>query len=252
MLTALTGALSFSTFATMIVGAIGNDGAGNYDNSLTVTASYDSFSSRAAINAFNGSGIEIIAGQDGDQVDEYQALAGSGSFGEDWNWMGREGASSNSLGWVMVDLGASFTLEHARVFNFAAGSAGRSNRGTDEARVWYHDGASEPNANNTDGNDTDFDSTGWTQLGSSSFNFTQAPGNSANPNPDVVNFGDTSARFVAFEILSNHGDSTTSQGGPFVGLQEVQFFESNVIPEPSAAGLLLLGCLLIRRIARRA
>ena len=75
------------SFATMIVGAIGNDGSGGYDGSFNVTASYQGFSQRPAILAFDGSGISTIAGEDGDQEDEYEALAGSTPFGQNYNWI---------------------------------------------------------------------------------------------------------------------------------------------------------------------
>ncbi len=42
----------------------------------------------------------------------------------------------------------------------------------------------------------------------------------------MIDFGDVRARFVALDILTNHGD------GGFVGFGEIQFFAA-AIPEPS-------------------
>jgi sialidase-1 len=211
----------------MIVGAIGDNGGGPpgaFDGSITATASSSEGGVRAPDKAINGAGIMQSSGDPTDR-DNYEHDAGIGSFGDELNFLSAHG---NTTCWFKVDLGQTYPLQDAFFFNFNPDDfegAGNEIRGVASANIYYLDAASDPNAND-DGNASPFDPTDWTQLGST-FNFTQAPFGDVNQTvPDVVDFGGVNARFVALDILSNHGHAD------FVGFGEIQFFAVQV-PEPS-------------------
>ena len=211
----------------MIFGAIGDDGSGPpgaFDGSITATASTSEGGVRAPDKAINGAGI-VHSGGDPTDRNNYAHDAGIGSFGDEFNFLS---ALGNTTGWFKVDLGQTYPLQDAFFFNFNPDDfegAGNESRGVASANIYYLDAPSDPSSND-DGNASPFDPTGWTQLGST-FNFTQAPTGDVNQTvPDVIDFGNAPARFVALDILSNHGHAD------FVGLGEIQFFEVE-IPDPS-------------------
>ena len=202
----------------MIYGAIGDDGSGppgTFDGSITASASTTISANRSPDRAINGSGILLPAGDPTDR-DNYEHSPGTNAFGNDHNW----GASAPT-GWYKVDLGQTYTLSDALFFNFNTDGSepptAAEDRGVATANIWYLDAAGDPNANN-DGNASPFDSTGWTQFGGI-HNFAMAPTGNVNQTiPDVIDFGGVPARFVALDILSNHGS------GSSVGFGEIQFF----------------------------
>ena len=213
----------------MIAGAIGADGSGPpgaFDGSITPTASQTLGNVRAPDRAINGSGI-VFSGGDPTDRDNYEHDAGDGSHGDDFNFLADINATEGN--WFKIDLGQTHTIGDAFFFNFNPDDvddfegAGNEDRGVATANIWYLDAAVDPNAND-DGNDLAFISTGWTQLGSTS-NFTQAPIGDVNQTvPDVIDFGGVDARFIALDILSNHGDAD------FVGFGEIQFFDFEGAP----------------------
>ena len=212
--------------AIMIAGAIGNDGSGPpgaFDGSITPTASQTVGGVRTPDRAVNGTGI-LFTGGDATDRNNYAHDAGEGSFGDNFNFLADIGAEGN---WFKVDLGQTYTLTDAFFFNFNPDDlegSGNEIRGLATANIWYLDAAADPNAND-DGNNVGFDSTGWTQLGSTT-NFTIAPTGDVNQTvPDVIDFGGVSARFVALDMLTNHGHAG------FIGFGEIQFFALPV-PDP--------------------
>jgi hypothetical protein len=216
--------------AEMIVGAAGDDGSGPpgaFDGTVTATANYTVGGNRSPERAVNGSGIVLRSG-DANERTNYVHDAGTTSFGDDFNFVSDIRPSGN---WFKVDLGGTFVLEDAFFFNMnpneSEGALGNEDRGVNSAVIYYLDDSSDPNANNN-GNDSAFDATGWTELGTN--NFTIAPtGDVDQTVPDVINFGSVTARFVAVDILSNHGDPS------FVGIGEIQFFGVQIGP-PMIAG----------------
>ena len=215
--------------STMIFGAIANDGSGPpgaSDGSITPTASQTVGGVRTPDRAINGTGILHTGGSPADP-NNYAHTFGTNAFGDANNFLAD--INSTKGNWFKVDLGQTYTLKDAFFFNFnpdaSEGGLNNEDRGVATVNIWYLDAAADPNANN-DNNDAAFISTGWTQLGST-FNFTMAPTGDVNQAvPDVIDFGDVPARFVALDILTNHGDPG------FVGFGEIQFF-AVPIPEPS-------------------
>jgi hypothetical protein len=214
--------------ATMIFGAIGDDGSGPpgaFDGSITPTASQTVGGVRTPDRAINGSGI-VLSGGDPTDPNNYAHTFGTNAFGDDFNFLADINGTEGN--WFKVDLGRTYTLKDACLFNFnpdaSEGGLNNEDRGVATANIWYLDAAGDPNAND-DGNDSAFISTAWTQLGSTT-NFTIAPTGDVNQTvPDVIDFGDVPARFVALDILTNHGDPG------FVGFGEIQFF-AVPIPDP--------------------
>ena len=214
--------------STMIFGAIGDDGSGPpgaFDGSITPTASQTVGGVRTPDRAINGSGIVHTGGSAADP-NNYAHAFGTNAFGDTYNFL----ADLNPVegNWFKVDLGQTYELQDAFFFNFnpdaSEGGLNNEDRGVATANIWYLDAAADPNANN-DGNDSAFIPTGWTQLGTTS-NFTIAPTGDANQTvPDVITFGGVNARFVALDMLTNHGD------GGFIGFGEIQFF-AVPIPDP--------------------
>lgn len=227
----------------MIIGAIGNDGMNGFDNSITATAHDEYTSGRGPASAINGAGIQISSGEDGDQVSEWEHDSGSTGTGNNWNWLGDRITGGSSIGWYKVDLGSSYQLDEALLFNFNPDDSARSSRGVNSVNIYT--ALSDP-GNNSNGNNTEFNNTGWSLLRNQSM--TRVSGNTfpqSAGQADVIDFGGQSARYVALEIVSNHGDSS------FVGLGEVQFF-ATTIPEPSSLmliGMALGAALFLRRRA---
>ena len=224
--------------STMIFGAIGDDGSGPpgaFDGSITPTASQTVDRScishicggvRTPDRAINGTGILHTGGSAADP-NNYAHTFGTNAFGDDFNFLADINPTEGN--WFKVDLGRTYTLQDAFFFNFnpdaSEGGLNNEDRGVATADIWYLNAAFDHN-DNSDGNASAFISTGWTQLGSTT-NFTIAPEGDVNQTvPDVINFGNVPARFVALDILSNHGDAG------FVGFGEIQFF-AVPIPEPS-------------------
>ena len=224
VVTALVAAASYvspvEAATNMIYGAIGDDGSGPpgiYDSSLTVSVrTHESGGGRLPEYAVNGNGIGVTGDATVPANYWHDAHNDNGDFDNNLS------AGDGGIGWFKVDLGQTYTLDHALLFNFNPDSlAGNESRGTSNAVIYYLDAASDPNANN-DENGNAFDPTGWSMLnGGATQTFARAPAGNVNQLvPDTINFGGVSARFVALDILSNHGHPN------YVGLGEIQFFEA--------------------------
>ena len=163
--------------------------------------------------AVNGSGM---SDNDLDQLKETHAVH---QFGDYISWMS---TGTDKAGWFVVDLGAEYPLERIKFWNF--NSAQEKDRGV-KFGDWYISTAANP-AGRDFANDAD-----WTLM-VDDFAFTMASGTSSYNTPDLINFGGASARWVALDITENWGD------GSFVGISEMQFFQSEV-PEPLTMTALL-------------
>ena len=186
---------------------------------VTATASDQVSVARGVDHAVDWSGI-ILSGGDATDRDNYDNVAGADENGDLWNFLANLGGAEDN--WFKVDLGQTYTLGEAHLFNFnPASGAGNESRGLGTADIYYLDAGSDPNSNDN-GNDTKFDSAGWTQLGSTE-TFTIAPaGVSTQTVPDVIDLGRVDARFVALDMLTNQGHAD------FIGFGEIMFFEADM------------------------
>jgi hypothetical protein len=144
-------------------------------------------------------------------------------------------ATNDKLAWVSFDLGASTAkLETLHLFNIVYGGGVA---GVFKFNLYYADNPTialpaMPNKGDTaktgkDPNgDYDFSSAGWTLLSSPS-----TPETLAKSSYGSVALGGISARYLAVEILTNHGGT---YGGGRVGFSEVAITTAG--PEPSTAG----------------
>ena len=139
-------------------------------------------------------------------------------------WMGNYlvGAGNSKLAWVAFDLGASTALHQLYLWNirYSGGVAG-----TATYNLYYADSPTvalpaQPNKGAysvtglTPQGDYDFTSGGWTKFNTSGTLSAPQAGNS------IVDLSGISARYIALEILTNHGD--TYLGGR-VGFLETAF-----------------------------
>ncbi len=166
----------------------------------TATASSE-IPGRVAANAVNGSGFTGSLGtgtHDGNPGNAWEGLAGT-----------------NTTGWLSVDLGAIYDVNDMYFWN---GAGGDPLRGVGTANIYYSTLAS-PDTSNFAGGD-------WA-LFQSAQAFTVLPGGGSPYSVSDIIALDVTARHVAFEMLSNHGN-----GGGVTGINEVQF-DGTLVSEPS-------------------
>lgn len=206
-------------------------------------ASSEVSTDRAAIHATNGSNLVFIGslGQEGDPAQYTQKTDGTGTntFGQgNVNWLSKTATAVSgtvSSHWFAVDLGSAFLLDALNFFNFSVASGSNNNRGINQADLYYR---TDSLGNNTHLNETAFDPTGWTLIGSAgSQTFTLGP-NGAPQGPDTVALSGITARYFAIDVNTNLGN-----GSGYAGIGEVQFFGS-AVPEPGKASLFLFAAVL--------
>ena len=128
--------------------------------------------------------------------------------------------------WVQFDLGAVYTINSFHVWNYNEVQPNFPDRGVNAVSVQY---GTTPALGSTVGGIT---------------NFARATGLNDYTGETFNTFTPFNARYIKFDIDSNHGDGAT-----FYGLSEVEF-DGVLVPEPSAFalfGLAGLGLLLRRR-----
>ena len=168
---------------------------------------------------------------------------GSDQYGSNLNWLAFARTTDPLPGvgnhWIAFDLGSVESLASMNVFNFGVSTSSNNARGVNQADIYYR---SDSFGNNSDDNDTPFDNTGWTLLGTAGTQtFSIGPNSATFQGADNINLGGINARYFAIDINTSHGDAN------FVGLGEVQFF---TVPEPSTALLSALAALLVLRRKR--
>lgn len=128
--------------------------------------------------------------------------------------------------WVLFDLGDVYTINIIQVWNYNENPPNLTARGVDEVIVEYGTTVA----------------LGSTVAGIT--NFAQASGANTYTGETFNAFVPFNARYIRFDIESNHGGDNN-----FYGLSEVQF-DGTLVPEPSSLALLGLGSLLIARRRR--
>lgn len=192
---------------------------------LTASAAFGSTTistgNRPAARVIDGSGLDI----------QIEATHLGVSNGNDVNWMTAAGTPANA--WFKIDLGSTQNLESMDVFNFTGTDSATNDRGVKNFDL-YVSTVAAPSNNNFATNPE------W-QLVSANLLLNKSPV-SANNSPDLINFAanGTLARWVAFDINSNYGDTQ------YVGLGEVRFY---AVPEPMGLAALAVAsfALLTRR-----
>lgn len=154
------------------------------------------------------------------------------AFGDQYNWLSNSG---DRAGWIKFDLGEFQVLDGMKVWNFHAGdSTDRTNRGINLFDLYWSDSETDPGNNFA---------VNWNKLNTDPLSLTRAPNIDVYNTPDFLDLDNLGARWIAFDILSNHGD------GSFVGLGEVQFFRE--VPEPLTLTGLLMGSAALAGVWRR-
>lgn len=238
------GVLSFSALlATMSQGAV------SLVNITGITAS--------GYNGTNGSGDPYFGRSS--KLSQFQqgTIGGAGItqtspadpstwiHGSNWEegWQSNKVGGTN-IGWVVLDFGTSTTnLSEILLWNVTENGTGPQSRGVQTFNIWYSDSpiVTAPTA----GGNYSFTSGGWTQLGSTN---TLDIGGTTGVVDGVFSLsGISSARYVAIEILTNYGSTTSGIDGTNnrVGLAEIVVTQ---IPEPGTALLTgFAGLALLRR-----
>lgn len=149
---------------------------------------------------------------------------GTGANGVTWLSTGTNFGGDDPDPFVIFDLGSVYTINSFHVWNYNENATGTQMlRGVNAVSIQYGTTAG----------------LGSTVDGITSFAI--ADGTSTYTGEDFSGFTPFNARFIKFDIDSNHGGDNN-----FYGLSEVQF-DGVLVPEPSSALLCALGCLTLFR-----
>ena len=191
---------------------------------VTDVAVISSFSvataNRTPVSAIDGSGLNVPTTPD--EPASWTHQGGSGTFGETLNWLAFARTTDPLPGvenhWIAFDLGETVPLGSMNVFNFGVSTGGNNARGVNQGDIYYR---TDSFGNNSDNNDAAFDKTGWKILGTAGDQtFEIGPNDGSFQGATNVRLP-ISARYIAIDVNSSHGDSN------FVGLGEVQFFSGS-------------------------
>ncbi len=205
------GSASISSAATMIAGS----GIIVTVNSINSTGNFPPQS------VVDGTGLSTTTG-----------VHGSGGNSEWYTSNGITPAES----WISFDLGATVVLDSIHVWN----AVQYTGFGIDQLDIYVSTLASPGDPEGAGAGD-------WTQIGTD-VNF--AVGSATSTGFDLetqtgISLPTTAVRHVAFYSDTQHGG-----GNNYLGLAEVQFFEADAVPEPSAVLLGGLGVLALLRRRR--
>ena len=172
------------------------------------------------INVVSASASSTYSSWDVNNIINGSGLNGSpplhDQIANDNAWMS---ASGDKTGWLIFDLGSTYTVTSTDVWQYGHGNA--HPRGVQNFQIWS-------SINGTD----------YTFVANATLREV-----SVTPNAAESFSLATDARYIKFDIQSNHG------GGTFTGLSEVQF-NGSPVPIPGALWLLgsgLFGLVAIRR-----
>lgn len=127
-------------------------------------------------------------------------------------------SSGTTTGSIFFDLGLSFSVDSFSFWNQNGGGPGSlGSTGIDSLNIFYSaDGAT------------------FTSLFGGVSTFAQVPG-SVSLSPEIFSFSAVDARYIRFDVLSNHGDISQT------GFAEIAFNATTSVTEPSTIALLGLG-----------
>lgn len=208
-------------------------------NFITAIASSYVYDNRSPSKTLDGMSVTNTSSQN---VPEDWRYRGYATYGENANWTSNSGTVDDQ--WIIFDLGSVYSVATMNVANFDAVSDNLRDRGLQQGDIYYSDGtisnfdsSYNPNFNN---------SAHWTLLGTGSQTFNQTPDD--NNNGGTHSFQqiqlNATARYIAIDVNSNYGDAS------YVGLNEVQFFKTN-IPEPTSTAIILMTTVLSLGLRRR-
>lgn len=187
--------------------------------SITATASTQLAGfNRLAIYAVNGAGL-LTATEHENFPNGFMWLSTAPGFG-----------GLDASPYFQVDLGAVYALDNIHVWNY--NEVGEIARGVNSVTVLS----------------STTDATLATNINQGTTTIAIANGTDNYTGVNLLLAGNPvsfTARYIRFQINSNHGDT-----GPFYGLAEVQFFGVPV-PEPSAFVLMLFGMCALRVVRKR-
>ena len=186
---------------TPIVAQTGSHGGDPYGNGM--------------VSLTNGSGIAKAV-----TADPSTWTFNGSAYQDEWMANYLTGAGNSKVAWAAFDLGTAKSLTKLWLFNT---NYGGGPSGVEQYNLYYAVAPAVPlpaqpgkgsyaNTGLTPQGDYHFSSGGWTKFNTSSALIATATG------IDSIDLGGMSARYLAVEILSNHGD--TYQGGR-VGFDEV-------------------------------
>jgi len=206
------------------------------------TASSDITNNNDPVYAINESGMNFTG--DKNDYTNWTMSAGSGNTAQGTDWMADNPSGVST--WLIVDLGETYNLETISIWNFNPGttSSTYTNRSSKTVDIYT---STSGVGNNSNDNNSAFDSTGWTSL-ASDFGLTKNPGNATVSAPNGVLTGLTGvqARYVGISVTAAQIGSRLNRAA----LGEVQFFGTPV-PEPSSLALLAAGGLMMIKRRRR-
>lgn len=139
------------------------------------------------------------------------------------NWENKWMLDTTTTGTLTFDLGALFKIDSTKIWNYGPGCCGEGRSVKDLGISVSSDGLS------------------YTDIGS----FVLSLPDTDPFGGETLALGDTIARFVRFDIQSNHGESS------YTGLSEVKFNGVSAVPEASSLAYALIGLATAGFVQRR-
>ena len=220
-----------------------------YPTSTTsnIVATASSIETNTSVNGPDRTVIESNSG--------FVPATGQHAAGTQQSWRSAQAAESLSSAWIQWDLGATFTLDSIKVWNFNDSS--RYAAGIRQVDIYISNVANpgDPEIAGAGNGDN------WTLWASDAI-LTPGPGSAGYTGFDLATVALTetfalntvSTRYVRFEVDSTFRSDAINLGGGtgdttnVAALAQIEFYQADAVPEPSSA---LLGCLGMLALLRR-